>query len=83
MGCNQVRAELLERVLERWGKTMEHDIGGSGLDHFKEETGDKNEWGDAEQIAVFAHIHKMKVEVHAYGMDVQVFDGGELELDQT
>eukprot|EP00972_Heterocapsa_arctica_P108744 16012123-Heterocapsa_arctica.AAC.1 len=37
------------------------------------------EWGGAKQIAVFAHIHKIKLEVPAYGMAEQVFDGGGLE----
>eukprot|EP00972_Heterocapsa_arctica_P111195 16371433-Heterocapsa_arctica.AAC.1 len=60
MEGNQVRAELLERVLERWGKIREHHTDGSGLKHFKEETGDRNGWGGAEQIAVFAHIHNIQ-----------------------
>eukprot|EP00972_Heterocapsa_arctica_P092965 13711948-Heterocapsa_arctica.AAC.1 len=62
---------------------MEHAIYGSRLEHFKDEAGDRNEWGGAEQIAVFARIHNIEVEVHAYDMSVQVFDGGELELEQT
>eukprot|EP00972_Heterocapsa_arctica_P064800 9561618-Heterocapsa_arctica.AAC.1 len=37
---------------------MEHDMYGSGLEHFKDETGNRNEWGGAEQNALFAHIHK-------------------------
>eukprot|EP00972_Heterocapsa_arctica_P115144 16446286-Heterocapsa_arctica.AAC.1 len=62
---------------------MAHDIVGSGLEHFKEETGDIKEWGGAEHIVVFAHTHTIQVEIHAYGMDVQVFYGAEHELEQT
>eukprot|EP00972_Heterocapsa_arctica_P034789 5121091-Heterocapsa_arctica.AAC.1 len=62
---------------------MEHDLDGSGLAHFIEETGKRKEWGGAEQIAVFAHLRNIKVEVHEYGMEVPTFDGGELELDHT
>eukprot|EP00972_Heterocapsa_arctica_P006556 959547-Heterocapsa_arctica.AAC.1 len=62
---------------------MEHDLDGSGLAHFIDETGNINERGDAAQSAVFARIHKIQVEVHAYGMDMQVFYGGELGRKQT
>eukprot|EP00972_Heterocapsa_arctica_P065161 9620176-Heterocapsa_arctica.AAC.1 len=37
---------------------MEHDIDGSVLIHFIEETKDRKEWGGAEQIAVVAHMYK-------------------------
>eukprot|EP00972_Heterocapsa_arctica_P053530 7883599-Heterocapsa_arctica.AAC.1 len=80
---DQIRAELVERALHCWVKILEHDVDGDGLEHFIEETGNRNERGGAKQIAVFAQIHKTKVEDHAYGMDTQVVDGGELELEQT
>eukprot|EP00972_Heterocapsa_arctica_P064701 9547564-Heterocapsa_arctica.AAC.1 len=62
---------------------MEHDPHGSALAHFIEETQDRKEWGGAEQIAVFAHIHKLKVEVLGYGMDPQIFDGSDTEQDNN
>eukprot|EP00972_Heterocapsa_arctica_P091681 13521083-Heterocapsa_arctica.AAC.1 len=62
---------------------MKHDIYCCGLEHFKLETGTRTEWGGAEQIAVFAHIRNIKVEVHAYGMAAQVIEGGGLEQKAT
>eukprot|EP00972_Heterocapsa_arctica_P003934 585612-Heterocapsa_arctica.AAC.1 len=77
----EFRAQLSERAHERWGKTMEHDIYVTGLETFKFETGTRTEWGGAEQLAVFAHIHKIRVDIHAYGMAEQVCDGGGTEQE--
>eukprot|EP00972_Heterocapsa_arctica_P027331 4016534-Heterocapsa_arctica.AAC.1 len=74
--CDQVRAQLLERVHDCWDRSMEHDIYGTGLDRFEYETATRKERGGAQQVAVFAQIHKIKIEIHAYGMAEQVLDGG-------
>eukprot|EP00972_Heterocapsa_arctica_P102848 15157915-Heterocapsa_arctica.AAC.1 len=37
--------------------------------------------GGVEQIAVFAHTHKSKVEVLGHVMEMQSFDGAETEQD--
>eukprot|EP00972_Heterocapsa_arctica_P002256 325402-Heterocapsa_arctica.AAC.1 len=48
---HQINKILVERVNECWQKIMRHDLDGSGLAHFVQETEDRKEWGGAEQIA--------------------------------
>eukprot|EP00972_Heterocapsa_arctica_P078172 11527438-Heterocapsa_arctica.AAC.2 len=60
---------------------MQHDMYGAGLESSILETGTRTEWGGAEQVAVFAHIHKIRVDIHAYSMAEQVFDGGGIEQE--
>eukprot|EP00972_Heterocapsa_arctica_P108411 15966891-Heterocapsa_arctica.AAC.1 len=81
MEASQVIPQLLERVHECWSKIMEHYIYDIGLEHFKFDPGTRTEWGGAELVAVFAHIHKINIDSYAYGMAEQVFDGGGLEQE--
>eukprot|EP00972_Heterocapsa_arctica_P107006 15763264-Heterocapsa_arctica.AAC.1 len=62
---------------------MEHDLDGNGLAHFIEATEHTKHWGGVEQIAVFAHTHKCKVEMLGGGMEMQSSDGAETEQDNT
>eukprot|EP00972_Heterocapsa_arctica_P036699 5403445-Heterocapsa_arctica.AAC.1 len=60
---------------------MEHDIGGSALTHYLAETKHRTDWGEAEQIAVFAHTNKISVEALGFGINPQYVDGTSGEHD--
>eukprot|EP00972_Heterocapsa_arctica_P087359 12883714-Heterocapsa_arctica.AAC.1 len=79
---DQIRQAIVDRVEECWKNIMEHDIDGSALTHFLAEANNRKEWGGAEQIEVFAHIHKIGIEVLGYGIDLQYFDGSCVDQDK-
>eukprot|EP00972_Heterocapsa_arctica_P005665 836230-Heterocapsa_arctica.AAC.1 len=58
MNGNQVRQRILEKVNLYWNEVFEYDIEGEEYTNFLKETADRNQWGGANQMAIFAKMEK-------------------------
>eukprot|EP00972_Heterocapsa_arctica_P105380 15528678-Heterocapsa_arctica.AAC.1 len=54
MTGNQVRQSIIANANLHWNDMFEFDIEGEEFIHFLSGTGDRNQWGGARQIAIFA-----------------------------
>eukprot|EP00972_Heterocapsa_arctica_P000988 138209-Heterocapsa_arctica.AAC.1 len=39
-----------------------------------QETSDRTQWGGANQLAMFANVENIKIEVYSHGMPCQIYD---------
>eukprot|EP00972_Heterocapsa_arctica_P059125 8717626-Heterocapsa_arctica.AAC.1 len=68
MTGNQVRQSIIDTANLYWSDIFEYDIEGEEFINFLSGTGDRNQWGGAKQIAIFANIGNIKIEVHSHGI---------------
>eukprot|EP00972_Heterocapsa_arctica_P047475 7001436-Heterocapsa_arctica.AAC.1 len=61
MTGNQVRQSIIDKANLYWSNIFEFDIEGEEFMNFTSETGDRNHWGGAKQIAIFAKMANIKV----------------------
>eukprot|EP00972_Heterocapsa_arctica_P009548 1407363-Heterocapsa_arctica.AAC.1 len=80
---DQIRQMLIDRLEECWQTIMEHDLDGSALAHFIEETQDRTKvgWSSADS-GLCAHP-QADVEVLGDGIDPQSSDGSDPEQDNN
>eukprot|EP00972_Heterocapsa_arctica_P052903 7787715-Heterocapsa_arctica.AAC.1 len=53
---------------------FEFDIEGKEFINFLRGTGDRNQWGGARQIVIFAKMENIKIEVHSHGIPCQCYE---------
>eukprot|EP00972_Heterocapsa_arctica_P104997 15472211-Heterocapsa_arctica.AAC.1 len=61
MTGNQVWQSIIDKANIYWNEVFEHDIEGEEFINFLKETGDRNQWGGANKIAIFAKMETLKV----------------------
>ena len=71
-----VRKLLINRAPDLWAEVMQHDVEGSELQGFLDETGDHYVYGGAAQIAMFAAVRRIAIHVHSKGMNTQIYGSG-------
>eukprot|EP00972_Heterocapsa_arctica_P079710 11744217-Heterocapsa_arctica.AAC.1 len=74
MNGNQVRDSVVEKSNMHWSEVMDLDIYGDEYINFLGETADKKQWGGARQVAIFACMENVRVDIHSYGNMVQTYD---------
>ena len=55
---------------------MHHDVEGTELQGFLDETADFSVYGGAAQIAMFAAIRRVSIHVHSKTMNTQIYGSG-------
>eukprot|EP00972_Heterocapsa_arctica_P063183 9322126-Heterocapsa_arctica.AAC.1 len=71
MNGNQLRQSIIEKANLYWNEVFEYDIEGKEFIHFLLETGDRNQWGGANQMAIFANMENIKIYVYSHGIPCQ------------
>eukprot|EP00972_Heterocapsa_arctica_P026162 3853208-Heterocapsa_arctica.AAC.1 len=57
-----------------WYDIFEYDIEGEEFIHFLKETSDRNQWGGASQMAIFAKRENIKHYVYSHGIPCQTYE---------
>eukprot|EP00972_Heterocapsa_arctica_P050966 7491691-Heterocapsa_arctica.AAC.1 len=68
MTGNQVRQSIIDKANLYWNDMFEFDIEGDEFINFLRGKGDRNQWGGAKQIVIFAKMENLKIEVHSHGI---------------
>eukprot|EP00972_Heterocapsa_arctica_P021827 3209609-Heterocapsa_arctica.AAC.1 len=74
MNGNQVRDSIMEKSNMHWSEVMYADIDGDEYINFLGETADRKQCGGARQVAIFARMENVRVDIHSYGNMVQTYD---------
>eukprot|EP00972_Heterocapsa_arctica_P017702 2616472-Heterocapsa_arctica.AAC.1 len=74
MTGNQVRQRIIDKANLCWNDSFEFDLEGDEFINFLSGTGDRNQWGRATQIAIFANMENIKIEVHSHGIPCQCYE---------
>eukprot|EP00972_Heterocapsa_arctica_P033125 4873021-Heterocapsa_arctica.AAC.1 len=74
MTGNQVRDSIIAKANLDWNDMFDFDLEGEEFINFLSGTGDRNQWGGAIQIAIFAKMENIKIDVHSHGIPCQVYD---------
>eukprot|EP00972_Heterocapsa_arctica_P112323 16431132-Heterocapsa_arctica.AAC.1 len=84
MNGAQVRQRIIEKANLYWIEVFEYDIEGEEFIHFLQETADRNQWGGANQMAIFAKMEHIKIDVYSHGIPCQTyqFDSGDEQNKQ-
>eukprot|EP00972_Heterocapsa_arctica_P083357 12283624-Heterocapsa_arctica.AAC.1 len=64
MTGDQVRQSIMDKANLYWNEVFKVDTEGEEFINFIRETGYINQWGGANQIAIFAKMEHIKIEVH-------------------
>eukprot|EP00972_Heterocapsa_arctica_P069060 10204076-Heterocapsa_arctica.AAC.1 len=71
MTGDQVRDSISAKANLYWNDMFDFDLEGEELTNFLSETGDRKQWGGARQIAIFATMANIKIDVHSHGIPCQ------------
>eukprot|EP00972_Heterocapsa_arctica_P073754 10888917-Heterocapsa_arctica.AAC.1 len=74
MNGAQVRQIIIGNANMYWNKIFEHDNEGEEFINFLHGTSDRNQWGGANQMAMFANMENIKIEVYSHGMPCQIYE---------
>eukprot|EP00972_Heterocapsa_arctica_P060694 8954373-Heterocapsa_arctica.AAC.1 len=74
MTGNQVRQSIIANANLYWNDMFEFEIEGEEFINFLSGTGDRNQWGGARQIVIFAKMGNIKIEVHSHGIPCQIYE---------
>eukprot|EP00972_Heterocapsa_arctica_P059001 8696775-Heterocapsa_arctica.AAC.1 len=53
---------------------FDFDLEGEEFINFLSGTGDRKQWGGARQIAIFATMENIKIDVHSHGIPCHLYD---------
>eukprot|EP00972_Heterocapsa_arctica_P056950 8403859-Heterocapsa_arctica.AAC.1 len=70
----QVRQRIIEKANMHWQEVFEYVNEGEEFINFLQETSDRNQWGGASQMALFAKMENIKIEVYSHGMPCQIYE---------
>eukprot|EP00972_Heterocapsa_arctica_P113755 16438917-Heterocapsa_arctica.AAC.1 len=74
MNGNQVRQSILEKANLYWNEVFEYNIEGEEFINLLQETGDRNQWGGANQMAIFAKMENIKIDVYSHGIPCKTYE---------
>eukprot|EP00972_Heterocapsa_arctica_P002405 348219-Heterocapsa_arctica.AAC.1 len=75
MNGNQVRQRIMEQKANMyWNEVYEYDIEGEEFINFLKETADRNQWGEANQMAIFAKMEHIQIDVYSHGIPCQTYE---------
>eukprot|EP00972_Heterocapsa_arctica_P099548 14688047-Heterocapsa_arctica.AAC.1 len=62
MNANQVRQNIITNANLYWNEVFEYDTEGQEFINFLHETGDRNQWGGANQMMISAKMENIKMD---------------------
>eukprot|EP00972_Heterocapsa_arctica_P107799 15876515-Heterocapsa_arctica.AAC.1 len=71
MTGDQVRESIIAKASLYCNDIFDFDLEGEEFKHFLSGTGDITQWGGARQIAIFAKLENIKIDVHSHGIPCQ------------
>eukprot|EP00972_Heterocapsa_arctica_P023571 3473069-Heterocapsa_arctica.AAC.1 len=74
MTGNQVRQSIIDKANLYCNKVFEYDIEGEEFINILREPGDRNQLGGANQIAIFANMENINIDVHSHGIPCQSYE---------
>eukprot|EP00972_Heterocapsa_arctica_P061087 9006234-Heterocapsa_arctica.AAC.1 len=85
MNGAQVRQSIIDKANLHWNQVAEYDTEGHDFISFLQETADRNQWGGANQIAIFARMENIRIDVYSHGIPCQTyeFDNGDEQNKST
>eukprot|EP00972_Heterocapsa_arctica_P061034 9001195-Heterocapsa_arctica.AAC.1 len=66
MNGAQVRQRIIEKANLYWNEVFEYDTEGEEFINFLHETAYINQWGGANQMAIFAKMENIKIDVYSH-----------------